>query len=94
MSELISLNCYNRVFNLESTSLEYIGVFSCMTDQLSMPFVQGISFHKNQLGLISVFIDIASLSLMFYLFGKLKSINQEFLTILDNNVIRMKDFTI
>ena len=31
---------------------------------------------------------------MYYLFGKLKSINKEYLTILDNNVIRMKDFTI
>lgn len=31
---------------------------------------------------------------MYYLFGKLKSINEEYLNILDNNVIRMKDFTI
>lgn len=94
MSDLISKHCYERVFNLESTSLEYIGILSCMTDQLYMPYVSGIKFHKDQLGIISVCIDILSLALMFYLFGKLKSINQEFLTILDNNVIRMKDFTI
>ena len=94
MSDLISKHCYERVFNLESTSLEYIGILSCMTDQLYMPYDSGNKFHKDQLGIISVCIDILSIALMFYLFGKLKSINQEFLTILDNNVIRMKDFTI
>ena len=94
MSNLISETCYRRIFNEESTSLEYIGIFTCMTDDLFMPHMTGIRFHKEQVGLLSVFIDILSLALMYYLFGKLKSINKEYLTILDNNVIRMKDFTI
>jgi hypothetical protein len=93
MSNLISEKCYRRVFNEEVTAADYIGVMSCVSDKLKMP-LSNVHFHKEQLGLLAVFCDILSLVLMYYLFGKLKSINAEYLKILDNNVIRMKDFTI
>lgn len=44
--------------------------------------------------MIAVISDILSILVMYYLFAKLKAINEEYLTILDNNVIRMKDFTV
>lgn len=56
--------------------------------------VPGIHFHKEELGLIAVCSDMFSLLVMYYVFGKLKAINQEYLQILDDNVIRMQDFTL
>ena len=50
--------------------------------------------HKEELGFIAVICDLLSIMVMYYMFGKLKNMNEEYLTILDNNVIRMKDFSI
>tara|TARA_B110000285_G_C15046419_1_gene574556 strand:+ start:905 stop:1090 length:186 start_codon:yes stop_codon:yes gene_type:complete len=58
------------------------------------PLLPSFHFHKEELGVIAVISDILSILVMYYLFAKLKAINEEYLTILDNNVIRMKDFTV
>ena len=50
--------------------------------------------HKEELGFIAVICDILSILVMYYMFNKLKRMNDEYLTILDNNVIRMKDFSV
>ena len=54
----------------------------------------GKKFHKEEVGLITILLDILSCIIMYYMFGKLNQINDEYLEILDNNVIRMKDFSI
>lgn len=63
----------------------------CTSDNLNL---LGYNFHKEEIGLITVLIDILSIFFMYYMFGKLNQINNEYLKILDNNVIRMKDFSI
>ena len=94
MSEMISELCYERIFFQEITSTEYIGVLACVTDKIWFKIFPGVHFHKEELGLIAVCSDIVSIIVMYYVFGKLKSLNQEYLQILDDNVIRMQDFTI
>ena len=94
MSELISESCYRRIFDVEIATTEYIGVVLCISDELELPFAPGTRLHKEGLGLLAVIADLISLALMYYLFGKLKSVNEEYLRILDNNVIRMQDFSL
>ena len=50
--------------------------------------------HKEELGLIVVIMDIFSIILMFIFFFKIKNLNQEYIRILDNNVISMSDFSV
>ena len=61
---------------------------------MSFSMVPSGQLHKEELGLIAVVSDILSIMVMYYMFGKRKAMNEEYLTILDNNVIRMKDFSI
>lgn len=82
------------MYDQEITSLEYIGITNCIRDYVNFKFIPGLHFHKEELGIIAIVSDILSIIIMYYIFGKLKTINEEYLTILDNNVIRMKDFTI
>lgn len=91
LSEMVSEECYNRMFNLEVTSLHFIAIMGCISDNTKL---LGKSFHKEEIGLITVIIDIISIVFMYYMFGKLNQINDEYLLILDNNVIHMKDFTV
>ena len=67
---------------------------NCIRDYVVFPPLPSVHFHKEELGVVAVLSDIISIFLMYYFFGKLKNLNEEYLTILDNNVIRMKDFTI
>jgi hypothetical protein len=50
--------------------------------------------HKEEIGFIVVLADIISTFVIYYMFRKMHSLNEEYLTILDNNVIRMKDFSV
>ena len=50
--------------------------------------------HKETLGLVAVISDIISICLIYYFFGKLRQINDEYLEIIDNNVIKLSSFTI
>ena len=79
MSDMISEQCYVRIFSTEITSTEYIGVLSCQTDKIFFSLVPGLSFHKEELGLIAVCSDMFSVLVMYYVFRKLKTINQEYL---------------
>lgn len=67
---------------------------NCIRDYVVFPPLPSVHFHKEELGVVAVVSDMLSIFFMYYFFGKLKAINEEYLTILDNNVIRMKDFTI
>ena len=54
----------------------------------------GITLHKLQIGLIVVIIDAISLLFMNFLFGRLKPVIEEYLQIVDNNLIKISDFSI
>lgn len=91
LSDMVSKECYRRIYELEVTNLEFITIMGCISDNVKF---LGTKFHKEEIGLITVVIDIISIIFIYYMFGKLNQINDEYLEILDNNVIRMKDFTI
>jgi hypothetical protein len=80
--------------DLEIAQTELLVVMSCQKDIMKFSMVPSGQLHKEELGLIAVVSDIFSIMVMYYMFGKLKAMNEEYLTILDNNVIRMKDFSI
>lgn len=50
--------------------------------------------HKIHIGLAAVACDILSLTIITYFFYKLKSIDREYLEIMDNNLIKMSKFTV
>jgi len=91
LSQMISEECYKRIFELEVTNLEFITIMGCISDNVKLA---GMKFLKEEVGLMTVLLDILSCIIMYYMFGKLNQINSEYLEILDNNVIRMKDFSI
>lgn len=94
LSDMVSRECYVRIHEEEHTSPEFIGVPNCIRDYVVFAPIPSVHFHKEELGVIAVVSDMLSILVMYYLFGKLKAINEEYLTILDNNVIRMQDFTV
>lgn len=53
----------------------------------------GISLHKLQIGLILVITDALSLLLMYFIFGRMRPIIDEYLQIIDNNMIKYSDFS-
>lgn len=65
----------------------------CVKDFVEVPGSSKI-FHKEELGLITVIVDILSIGLMFFVFYKIKRLNDEYIQILDNNVIRMSKFSV
>jgi hypothetical protein len=94
LSEMISEKCYQRMYDLEVSQTELIAILSCQKDVMKFQMVPSGRLHKEELGVIAVISDIVSICVIYYMFGKLKLMNDEYLRILDNNVIRMKDFTI
>ena len=94
LTNLISRDCYRRIHDLEIAQTDLLAVMACQKDIMEFSFVPSGQIHKEELGLIVVISDILSIMVMYYMFGKLKAMNEEYLTILDNNVIRMKDFSI
>ena len=57
------------------------------------PFTS-VEVHKEQAGLVIVSFDIASIIIMALFFSKLQSINLEYLEIMDDRTVQMKDFTV
>ena len=94
MSKLVSEFCYRRIFDQEITNIEYIGIMGCISDKVKLILFPDTYFHKEELGIIVIFSDMISVVIMYYVFNKLKQINLEYLQILDNNVIKMQDFSI
>jgi len=67
-------------------------VVGCKSDYVSLPF--STKFHKQEAGILVVCLDIASLVIMAFFFSKLKKINEEYIDIMDNMTVQMKDFTL
>ena len=72
---MVSKKCYERIFDVEITSSEYIAILACVTDKIFFKISPNIHFHKEELGFIAVCTDIFSVIIMYYVFGKLKNIN-------------------
>jgi len=68
-------------------------VIGCKDDTVNFPLVPG-EFHKETAGLIIISFDIISILIMAVFFYKLKAINMEYLNIMDNMTVQMKDFSI
>jgi hypothetical protein len=76
------------------TSNVYIAIFGCKYDEIAMPFVDDVHYHKEVIGVFIVVIDFVSILVMMFFFGKINSINNEFLECVDDLRVTMKDFGI
>lgn len=56
--------------------------------------VQGLYMHKQQLACLCLFFDILGVYFMLYVFTRLSRLNQEYIDIIDDNQITMKDFSV
>ena len=90
---MISDSCYNRIYNVKISSIEFIMVAACTNDYVHLPFGD-VTLHIHNLGTIAVITDILSILLSYYIFNKLKLINKEYQEIMDNNIIKMSKFAI
>ena len=68
LSDMVSRECYKRIFQEEVTTLEFITVMGCISDNVK---VLGKKFHKEEVGFITVVMDIISIIFMYYMFGKI-----------------------
>ena len=68
-------------------------VVGCRKDEVSMPFTSE-EIHKSELGVMLVAFDIFSILVIWLFFYKLEVINNEYLRIIDDMNVQMKDFSI
>ena len=92
LSKLISEKCYQRIFNDEFVSNELIGVVGCMKDKIYIETF-GIAMHKHQIGLIVVVADVISVLFIYFIFLRTKPLIDEYLVIVDDNMIKYSDFS-
>lgn len=92
--DLINDNCYEKIFIQGITSPELVASVSCTKDFVNIPFTSSTKIHKVHIGLAASISSILSIILIAYFFQKLKSINQEYLGIMDDNLIKMSKFTV
>ena len=76
---------------MKITSYDYILVVGCAEDDILIPIL-GKRVHKQKIGIIVVIADIISVLYMALIFSKLTNINHEYLTIMDDLRVQMKDF--
>ena len=88
----ITDRCLKRIRYLNYTSPHFLIVIGCKDDTVNFPIAD--NFHKEIAGVIIVSFDIISILIMAVFFYKLKSINMEYLNIMDDMTVQMKDFTI
>ena len=68
-------------------------ILRCSQDYIWSSLGDGLD-HKEAAGLMIVTLDIICVVIMFYMINKLEILNNEYLEIMDNNVILMSKFTI
>ena len=75
------------------TQWDYIVVVGCQEDEVDLPFSgggsggkgdSGMKIHKENVGILIVAADMASIMIMAFVFIKVKTINDEYLTIVDD----------
>lgn len=90
---MVSDSCKERIRDFEITSYEYIGVVGCKRDSIPVPF-SSIRLHKEKIGICIIICDTLSIVVLFFFFRKIAELNTEYLTILDDLEVQMKDFAI
>jgi len=65
------------------THWDYIVVVGCQKDEVMIPIV-GTVAHKETVGILIVAVDMVSIMIMAFVFIKVKTINDEYLTIVDD----------
>jgi hypothetical protein len=102
-SDLVSPFCQERVVgNPEAATVEMQQAPVVDTSQLlfvvgcqsSTYQIQGYYMHKQQLACLAVLFDVVGVYFMLYVFNKLQRLNQEYIDIIDDNQITMKDFSV
>jgi hypothetical protein len=88
----VSDTCLHRIRWKNITSSDFILVVGCREDFIKVPF--GGMMHKYRVGVLIVSLDIVSILIMTFFFYKLKVINNEYLDIMDDMTVQMKDFSI
>ena len=73
------------------TSQEFLIVYGC---QGSLYKLGDFVMHKQQYMVLMVVIDFIGVLVMVYIFVKLEALNAEYISIIDDNQITMKDFAI
>lgn len=68
---MISEKCYQRIFNDEFISNEFIGIVGCMKDNIVIETL-GLTLHKHKIGLIIVVADAFSVLFMYFIFWKMR----------------------
>ena len=63
---------------------------TCKDDKLYSPF----AIEKKGAGTLIVLFDIVSLMITFYVFSRLILINEEYISTMDNNIVKISSFTI
>lgn len=89
----LSEHCLHRVRWQNVTSPYLIIVVGCGDDTVYFPLYHS-EVHKDVVGLIVVTFDIASVMIMALFFNKLQKINEQYVNIIDNMSVQMKDFAI
>ena len=54
---MISDSCYNRIYNVKISSIEFIMVAVCTNDYVYLPFGKDVTFQIHNLGTIAVITD-------------------------------------
>ena len=91
---MMDQSCFDRVYKSNSSSPEILFIVGCLSDMVAVPGFEDQYIHKETVGIIIVVCDICSFLLMYLVFVRLQAINDEYITILDNNIILCSSFTI
>jgi hypothetical protein len=78
--------------SFKHTSNEFIIIFNCLSDKIMVP--SGHELHKESIGILAVAIDVLGIMVMIYMVYKLEDINKDYIDIVDQNQITMKDFSV
>ena len=84
-------SCKRRIQRYKLTSPQYIAIVGCNYDDIKIPFSRS-RIHKEWIGIVIIISDILSISTMYFFFSKIGSLNDEFLSVLDDLKVQMKDF--
>ena len=99
MRDNLSTQCRDRIVgkipthpSFKYTSNEFIIIFNCLSDSIIVP--SGHDLHKESIGILAVLIDAIGIMVMIYMVHKLEDINKDYIDIVDQNQITMKDFSV
>lgn len=92
----LSEKCKQRILynKFKLTSNQFVLIAGCKSDMVKMyPFQKGMA-HKHDAGIFIIVFEILSILIISFFFKKLNQINNEYLDIIDDMQVDMKDFGI